>query len=204
MKKIMFNDRYGLTESVLKGRKTMTRRIIPLDIYNATDWKVFEEGDIECYGTGEGDWVDIRRAAAYQVGEVVAVAQSGESIFQELQKRFGDTSDAALSFKEMYEGMPMWTNKMFTPADLCPNQIQLTDVNVERLQDISDEDCMREGIKKSMWMDVSGKQIYGFDPNEDKWSSPRDAFAALIDKISGKGTWKRNPWVFAYTFELVK
>ena len=30
-----------------------------------------------------------------------------------------------------------------------------------------------------------------------------NAFAALIDKVSGKGTWKKNPWVFAYSFELI-
>lgn len=34
--------------------------------------------------------------------------------------------------------------------------------------------------------------------------SPRDSFSAMIDGISGKGTWASNPYVFAYTFELVK
>lgn len=36
------------------------------------------------------------------------------------------------------------------------------------------------------------------------FSSPQRAYADLIDKISGKGTWKRNPWVVAYSFELIK
>ncbi len=31
-----------------------------------------------------------------------------------------------------------------------------------------------------------------------------EAFANLIDRVSGKGTWESNPWVFAYTFELAK
>lgn len=34
--------------------------------------------------------------------------------------------------------------------------------------------------------------------------TPREAFAALIDKVSGRGTWASNPWVVAYEFELVK
>ena len=34
--------------------------------------------------------------------------------------------------------------------------------------------------------------------------TPHEAYAALIDKISGKGTWERNPYVFVYDFELVK
>ena len=31
-----------------------------------------------------------------------------------------------------------------------------------------------------------------------------DAYEILIDKVSGKGTWERNPYVFVYDFELVK
>lgn len=34
--------------------------------------------------------------------------------------------------------------------------------------------------------------------------TPREAFAALIDKVSGKGTWESNPYVWAYEFELMK
>ena len=48
-KKIMFNDRYGLTEAVLSGRKTQTRRLIPIDLYNVCDWSeeipMFEDND---------------------------------------------------------------------------------------------------------------------------------------------------------------
>ncbi len=35
-------------------------------------------------------------------------------------------------------------------------------------------------------------------------NSPREAFALLIDRVSGKGTWEKNPWVVAYKFELLK
>ena len=37
-----------------------------------------------------------------------------------------------------------------------------------------------------------------------EYDNPRDAFAALIDEIRGKGTWDNNPYVFVYEFELVK
>ena len=39
---------------------------------------------------------------------------------------------------------------------------------------------------------------------EETFNTPRQAFAALIDKVSGRGTWDRNPWVVVYEFELVK
>ena len=198
MKKIMFNDKYGLTEAVLQGRKTMTRRFIKqlLNDENPdiSDWGLKDGGKamITLYEGGR-PMTDI--FPMYQPGEVVALAQRGIDIYHALQKRYGQTSDAALGFKEMYEGMPMWNNKMFVPADLCPSRIQITNIKVERLQDINGEDCLREGV---LPYGITGVTA----PNGV--FSPREAFAALIDKVSGKGTWERNPWVFAYSFELVK
>lgn len=40
--------------------------------------------------------------------------------------------------------------------------------------------------------------------HEETFNTPRQAFAALIDKVSGRGTWDCNPWVVVYEFELVK
>lgn len=79
----------------------------------------------------------------------------------------------------------------------------ITDIKVERLQDISDEDCMKEGIEEHL----KGIQ-YGFPSNigyigQYPFSNPREAFSALIDKVSGKGTWECNPFVWAYEFELI-
>lgn len=57
MKKIMFNDRYGLTQAILSGSKTQTRRIVPKD-------------------TPLGNWKETEGKACLRVGEVVAIAQS--------------------------------------------------------------------------------------------------------------------------------
>ncbi len=93
----------------------------------------------------------------------------------------------------------------FTAA-LMPHQIRITDIKVERLQDISNEDCLREGIYKD-WNECGGwtlTEFYDYPNNEnDGYDTPREAFAALIDKVSGRGTWDSNPWVFAYSFELI-
>lgn len=91
---------------------------------------------------------------------------------------------------------------MFVKANLMPHQIRITNIHVERLQDISDEDCIREGIVKALGLYgceglcERGDQLY--------FNTPRTAFAALIDRISGKGTWEKNPWVFVYEFELLE
>ena len=195
MKKIMFNDKYGLTEAVLEGRKTQTRRVINLSDtdmgYHDTvfDWDLRES-------------VIIERYAKYKVGEVVAVAQK----YYDFRMPNGDVTDKFYKLCcEHY--MPLEclsseagaTNKMFVKAELMPHHIRITKIRVERLQDISREDCLKEGIYEF-------RNVYSFkDYKKDEWehhSTPFGAYAALIDKVSGKGTWESNPWVFVYDFEL--
>ena len=201
MKKIMFNDRYGLTQAVISGRKTVTRRIVdPQGKYEELRWWQpcieFEE----CmYGyTENGGWEVIE--PRYNVGEIVAVAQRYDSF---LHPNNGviehDYQTTALASKG-------WDNKMFVKADLMPHQIQIRDLRIERLQDISEEDCMKEGVYRDYGdTEFPPQEFYDYDWNEDNgFDTPREAFASLIDKVSGRGTWDRNPFVWRIEFELVK
>ena len=89
---------------------------------------------------------------------------------------------------------------MFVKANLMPNRIQITNVKYERLRDISSEDCLREGIEAR----VTGCHTFYYIHGEERpYNFPKQAFSALIDKVSGKGTWESNPYVFAYEFELL-
>lgn len=100
-----------------------------------------------------------------------------------------------------------WNNKMFVRAEACKHQIRITNVRAERLQDISDEDCLKEGIIKGK---VGSEDTHFMDAyyiptlKKDPFCTPQGACSYLIDKISGKGTWENNPYVFVYDFELVK
>ena len=186
----MFNDKYGLTQAVLEGRKTQTRR---------TFLKPGE--DPLLHGITPEYLISVR--SRYSLGETIAIAQK----YEDLRK---DDEFYRLCGKN---GMPLecikyekgCSNKMFVKADLMPHRIRITNIRVERLQDISDEDCIAEGIypkANGRWYcyDVVRRMGVSYDPYPD----PREAYAALIDKISGKGTWESNPWVFVYNFELVK
>jgi hypothetical protein len=140
----------------------------------------------------------------YELGEVVAIAQSYMDVDRFHRKgknaAFLEYLDSILPELKLYPG---WTNKMFVRADLMPHHIRITDIKIERLQDISDEDCLKEGIFK--W-DAGQKDIpfYSFHYADiPDYSNPCDAFAELIDKVSGKGTWESNPYVFVYEFELI-
>lgn len=213
MKKIMFNDRYGLTQAVLSGHKTMTRRLVPKILHcGNVDFTVNPPMFEDC----NGDWHSILETPyAYKVGEVVAVAQCYASIVDELEdpKNFvcmehWESASPKRAHYCSFLHHPGMTNKMFVSADEMPHQIRITNVRVERLQDISDEDCIKEGIVK--W--TKDRELFKYDLSEryemfewrKKPHSPRETYAALIDRISGKGTWDSNPFVFVYEFELVK
>lgn len=196
MKKIMFNEHFGLQQSVLDGTKDMTRRVIKGDYVEVAHLE--HEGSF-IGKTASGDSVVLPRPA-YNVGEEVAIAQSYETIgltfISPPDTQWGCT----------YE-MPGYSNKMFVRADLMPHSISITAAKLERLQDISDEDCLREGIHEGEFMNTWDRYYFdewGDVPNHITFKTPREAFAALIDRISGKGTWQRNPWVYAYEFELLK
>ena len=200
MKKMMFNDRYGLTQAVISGRKTVTRRIIdPQGKYEKLRWWQpcieFEE----CmYGYTENEGWEVIEPR-YNVGEIVAVAQSYEQVYYQEGL---ETIDMLVSGLKHTVG---WQNKMFVKADLMPHQIQIRDLRIERLRDILDIDCIKEGIRHAYAESILGMHGYIDCEGTGLWfNTPREAFASLIDKVSGRGTWDRNPFVWRIEFELVK
>ena len=223
MKKIMFNDKYGLTQAVLEGRKTMTRRIMPYPI--EIDWNRRGRVTLPISGLRHGLlYMDCREILheskpydniaphkyqpTYEIGEVVAVAQRYQDIPMDylLKHRTADgTSDWI--FERLVRHSHGWTNKQGVIASLMPNRIKITNIKMERLQDITDEDCLREGIRK-FYVDpvCNGYTFDGWTNNKkDVWChSPQNAFHALIDKVGKTGTWADNPWVYVYDFELIE
>lgn len=213
MKKIMFNDKYCLTQAVLDGTKTMTRRSVPQSLLDEYDtW--YE--DFIYKPIGEENYLSLEeyvlKRTTYKVGEVVAIAQSYKSIADERDESetvlgLYKIGDNLLTMDEMGAG---WNNKMFVKADLMPHHIRITDVKVESLQDIPDDDIMREGIRKESF---AGGCIFCYSKAYIRNGNrriepiynltPRRAFASLMYKIIGGRTWESNPWVVAYSFELV-
>lgn len=198
MKKICFSEQYGLQQSVMEWLKTHTRRVIPKSMtervmkfqqeyYDATlDLLKGKELYNHYFFTEKIE------KPPFEVGEIVAIAQKYQDIYNDECNplRFPDGAG--------------WNNKMYVKPGLMPHHIRIKNIWIENLQDISDEDCFKEGIIS--WR-CQGKKHYGFFDNDkevfSRHSTPREAYAALIDKISGKGIWEKNPLVFAYEFERI-
>lgn len=208
MQTIMFNDQYGLTQAVLEGRKTQTRRIAfqePFK-YNCNCGICTEGKDKGKLTINDGN--EIVAKSTYKIGEVVAVAQ-----------RYSDIS-LEPSIRTILCKHPGWKNKMFVTAKTMPHQIKITNIRCERLQDISTDDCMKEGIFYSHIKGID--DAYSYDATNDsfveKWlnrtpindsfvkkrwyRTPIEAYKMLSCKLHLH--WGSNPLVFVYDFVLIR
>ena len=199
MKKIMFNEHYGLETATLNGSKIRTSRILKLPKY----FKGTNVCGFHKYTNNQGEWFtslydederDIDGSYAplrYSEGEIVAVAQRYKGIF-------------SMGWKSELTGNEAgWHNKMFVKAEFMPHQIQITNIKLERLQDISDEDCLKEGIRTGKCGN-EGNMMTAYYYDKEPYITPRKAYASLIDKVSGKGTWDANLWAVVYYYKLIK
>lgn len=195
MKKIMFNDQYGLTKAVLDGRKTQTRRMVKGKNDSNFIIDILEPEHIVSLNNILGS--DDNDLSSYHIGETVAIAQRYSDIMKD-----GYPTETSQNVR----CTAGWNNKMFVKSEYMTHHIRITGVHVERLQDISDTDCFAEGIyRRDDVLDSNLEEVvaYTFPNSIRNWLTPKEAYAALIDKISGKGTWDSNPYVFVYEFELI-
>lgn len=196
---IFFGDHVA---KIIAGKKTQTRRLIlPQPKVCCED--ELEAGDIVDRGTkGLFRLVNHRKNSApyhrgwllekpfkprYQVGETLYCKETWGLIWNQLsddreEKRVIYKSDS----KEMPEdngGRGCWKSSMHMPEWASRCHIRIVRIKAERIQDISEDDAMAEGTEL-----ING----------------RYTFACLWDLINPKHPSSSNPWVFAYTFEVVR
>ena len=200
----MFSDKFGLTEAVLTGRKTMTRRNAgalnhPL-VTDISEWAIDEKGKayvMVTYSTGFKENV----YPTYQPGEEVAIGQKyidlkDNDAFYEAMRKADPTFPL-----ECVKGEKGCYNKMYVKAAWMPHRIRITDVSYERIQDISEMDILCEGVYCYNCGIDSGYTTKGLGYN---FPTARDAFETLITKMQGEKAWTDNPYVFVYEFQLIR
>ena len=207
MQKIMFTK--GLTRAVLEDLKTKTRRLIKVpDTWHGIHvCGVGPDTDKQSLVLYDADGASIEDPKTrlcgqimpqYKVGEIVAVAQPYCEIMPYLADSFYKPA------ADFMEEKPGYRNKMFVKADLMPHRIRIANVRVERLQDISDEDCLKEGIERVYYGNEEWFKAYDTKDGCKCAPTPKEAFAALIKKMHGRKVWDDNPWTFAYDFTLIQ
>lgn len=210
MQKIMFNDKYGLTQAVLEGRKTQTRRMLnPTMLFKRLEtYEGWSKEDISAWKRSckrrlyEAQEYELQQmldyalsSSRYKVGEEVAVAQPYRMAACKVDYNEKEIKEVVCSIG--------WKNKMYVKANLMPYRIRITNIHVERLQDISEADSLKEGIWRDDNVGLEGTTYWYHGLANSSFRTPQEAYASLIDRISGKGTWESNPYVFVYDFELI-
>lgn len=220
MRKIMFNDRYDLTLKVLSGQKTQTRREAYDKPMQYEPRIGYEDGHLILLD----GWFRVAKSL-YREGEEVAVAQCYEDAILSVGEEEWNKLHKWYCIDNL-RARPGLHNKMFVRADLMPHRIRIKSIKAERLQNISTEDCLKEGLDEDCgegihpywwhidpnrhedWRKISDEVArHGFDrhgkPCTFFWETAQSAYKALIDRLD-KTMWERNPWVFVYDFELIK
>lgn len=85
--------------------------------------------------------------------------------------------------------MPRWASRL---------TLIVTGVKIQRLQDISEEDAIAEGVER----DSDGWRDY-LMPHTQCCTNATDSFHTLWDHINGPGAWAANPWVVAYSYRAI-
>ena len=190
MKKIMFNDDFELTRAVFNYRKTQTRRIVSSrDDFVKINGKRVPISLLSVNKESPMLSDKVFSSDRYVIGDIVAIAQ-----------RYSDIAYRLTSDFSQHQG---WTNKMFVKACLMPRHIQITNIRIDRLQNISESDCLAEGIWRDCHYGSVRDTFWCYGLEKSKYITAREAYAELIDKICGKGTWSSNPIVFIYDFKLI-
>ncbi len=204
-----------MVRTLLAGTKTQTRRIIKdLDHAEQVKLRIDSHGGLFTYigdlGDGHDDepdmWMPVadgfdhvygcpygRPGARLWVREAIALNYSGHG---KHGYRADWTSTAADVCSE-----PKWTPSIHMPRSASRITLEITDVRVQRLQDISDYDVANEGItERGGWWEGATHSVKG---TPKVFNRPVDAFHDLWDSINGPGAWDLNPWVWALTFKRV-
>jgi hypothetical protein len=197
-----------MVRALLAGTKTQTRRILkhqPPELSRfAGFYSVPLSGAFQCKLQGEKNLLTQR--VPYSVGDRLWVRETWQGL------SFGDylptkscqcevryaATDPCADLDAEARGYP-WRPSIFMPRFASRLTLTVTDVRVERLQDISGSDAIAEGADITGEQTMTGPMV---KVAPGTYLSPVAWYHRLWDSINGAGSWDANPWVVAYTFTV--
>ncbi|HCF3848856.1 TPA: hypothetical protein RNI42_000264 [Pseudomonas aeruginosa] len=200
---ILFNDQ--MVRAILEGRKTVTRRVVKPQpdflgsmVDPNTPFKTLDAGlhaRITCPYGEPGDRLWVREAWAADA-QVDAIAPSdlsqGEPIWYPADLSVRQTGCSMISKGRVRPSihMPRWASRIL---------LEITAVRVERLQDISEEQALAEGVRGEP-CDHTRQACADIGCWGD---TAKGAFGFLWESLNGEGSWAANPWVWVVEFKRV-
>lgn len=195
--------------AILEGRKTQTRRVVK-SLCGHFDFYDFRDGDAYPYyfRRKDGVWdsfktIDELAAKYCPYGKAGDRLWVREAWFQGKEKIWykADIQDLSKC------GISGWKTPLFMPRSASRILLEAKSVRLERLQDISEDDAIAEGVQRFNEEDL----FFNYQAPQDAWayenwlSSPIDSFRTLWDSINAdRGySWESNPWVWCVEFKQV-
>lgn len=225
-----------MVRAILEGRKAQTRRVVKPqpDVLHWQDLQATPKNGQARFRVVGPDWPDSADDDIYcpygQPGDRLWVRETFKEIasgevkngYGEVRYGFAYQSDATTRWNERptiihdLTGQPAtgpmqfqprpWKPSIHMPRRACRLVLEITDVRVERLRDISEADAIAEGIERhrehpELWQRGPLRN----DVRPTPWTGfPKLAFQALWEGINGTESWDANPWVWAITFKRVQ
>ncbi|OQS36130.1 hypothetical protein B0T45_16700 [Chromobacterium haemolyticum] len=193
-----------MIRALLAGTKTQTRRIIKPQP-DATEERLRELG-----AWIDGFTLSQQVDGAWQHGFIDAkcpYGQPGDRLW--VRETYTDAGCRLTYRADEDDGahcvVEKWIPLIHMPRAACRLVLEITEVRVERLQDISNEDCIAEGINRI----AHGREGYFYhhqrtEPDRHNWCHPDDAYKELWESLYGAGSWDANPWVWVIEFKKVE
>ncbi|GGX01649.1 hypothetical protein [Undibacterium macrobrachii] len=206
-----------MVRALLDGTKTQTRRIAHSDSTEMLRPSPFVKSGIETihgyevknpYGN-QGDQLWVRETYGIEVRSYGG--GTGEFYAYRATK-----PDAVYCKEASGTTIPIkWIPSIHMPRKACRITLEITSIRVERLQDISKEDAITEGLStiskdgKTWKYGIPDRDgLPGRDNDGWPWSDweedPRLAYKKLWERINGTGSWDANPWVWVIEFKRVE
>lgn len=181
-----------MVRAILEGRKTQTRRIVKPALRNDTEMRFFqdEQPTYLCPYGKAGDLLWVRETWA-EICYNECGCDGGECLDHGFVYK-ADTPNDKYPGEWPNEFLPeevpcRWRPSIHMPRSASRILLEITDVRVERLQDISEEDAKAEGVE---WM--------------HSLLEPTESFSELWQSINGSESWANNPFVWAITFKRIQ
>jgi len=191
--------------AVLNGTKTQTRRVMKLQPHSppskvgCAEWET-SQGQFRCpYGIA-GDRLWVRETFQFVHANSDGQRQTFNSAKPFTQHDYRWIEYAATPRDN--EPPPKWKPSIFMPRWANRITLEIVSVRVERLQDISEEDAISEGIENSNI--ASSKWPWKNYRGENCWvDSPLYSYQSLWESINGKGSWAKNHWLWVIEFKKI-
>lgn len=197
-----------MVRALLDGLKTQTRRVIKAP--SAARLVYMPKGaDHWLWTDGDGDSGSVR--IPYAPGDRLYVREALQAVTeQDADGTFADCISYAADGAHPKDGLIQWPWQLdMVPSIFCPRwasrlTLTVTEVRVQRLQEISEADAVAEGIWLHTLAGLSGWRDYATVDCMVKryFSDPRQSYASLWNSLHGPDAWGDNPWVVAVSFSV--